>query len=103
MTINAGIIATGGYLTGNTVDLGLRNTGSWRPRAGGGSRQVSLNGICIGTLEKWRLEQVALLGTGGIRSSLDCTCILLMYIKVMKYVHTHIQHTIYIIGQVNKN
>ena len=60
MTISAGIIATGGYLTGNIVDLGPRNTGGWRHRAGGGSRQVSLNGICIGTLEKWRLEQVAL-------------------------------------------
>jgi len=27
---------------------------------GVGSRRVSLNGICIGILEKWRLEQVAL-------------------------------------------
>ena len=60
MTISASIIATGGYLTGNIVDLGPRNTGGWRHRAGGASRQVSLNGICIGTLEKWRLEQVAL-------------------------------------------
>ena len=60
MTISADIIATGGYLTGNIIDLGPRNTGGGRCLAGGGSRQVSLNGICIGTWEKWRLEQVAL-------------------------------------------
>jgi len=52
MTIRAGIIATGRYLLGNIVDLGTRNTGDWRRRTGGGSRQVSLKGICIGTLEK---------------------------------------------------
>jgi len=45
---------------GNIVGLGPRNTGGWRDRAGGGSRQVSFNGICIGTLEKWCLEQVVL-------------------------------------------
>jgi len=60
MTISVGIIATGSYLTGNIVDLGPRNTGGWRRRAGGGSRQVSLNGICIGTLDEWRLEHLAL-------------------------------------------
>ena len=60
MTISVGIIETGGYLTGNIVDLGPRNTARWRHRAAGGSRQVGLNGICIGTLEKWRLEEVAL-------------------------------------------
>ena len=54
MTISAGIIATGGYLTGNIVDIGPQNAG------GGSCRQVSWNGICIGTLEKWCLEQVAL-------------------------------------------
>ena len=60
MTISAGIIATGGYLTGDIVDPGPRNTDGWWPRAGGGSRQVSLNGICIQTLKKWILEQVTL-------------------------------------------
>ena len=55
MTISAGIITTGGYLTGNSVDLGPRNNDGWQRRTGGGSRQVSLNGICI-----WTLEQVAL-------------------------------------------
>ena len=34
MVISAGIIVTDGYLTGNTVDLGPPNTGSWRRRAG---------------------------------------------------------------------
>jgi len=61
MTISAGIITTAGYLTGNIVDLGPRNTGGWwrfhtrqfvwdlhrdfgkvAYRAGGASRQVAL-------------------------------------------------------------
>ena len=70
MTISTSIITTSGYLAGNIVDLGTRNTE--QHRAGGSSRLVSLHQD-FGKVE---------FRAGGVRSMLDS-----IYIYICIYIY----------------